>query len=446
MELTIPKSYFSLRKDLRHRKTDECMIYIQYCVRRRTIRFDTGLTCPVRYWSRSKNVCRSHPNHKEINARLRLIKAEYDAKLLANPPKEEWSIDVIRRIINPKSDKVVDARREDTDFSYMVLRIMENQYKTGRVGISVLENAKCNMNVFRKFLKHHLKRETIAPGEVTAELIDEYIVYRKEIRENDNFTINKALTPIFKAVEYAQASELISSKTALLITSKYLAAPKKDLACASPKDVVRYLTKEQMKDLLELYPTLYYNRTRDYIDMFLFSFHTFGLRFSDVMTLTWDNVDFRKKEINKVLVKGKVAHTIPLTDAAESILMRWKGREGCDKFCFGLLPTDFNLGDDAAVRKARINRNTSVRNSLHEVGRKLGLEHNLSFHWARHTFAVLSVSDGKLSLHAISKLMGHSSVLVTERVYAEYLPSKLKADVGRDMFGEFKVEVTEAKI
>lgn len=437
--LEIPKIYFSLRKDVRNRTTNECLIYIQFCVKRRTIRFDTGLTCPLKQWNKkTKKVSRSHPNHVAINEGLRQIKSEYDARLLANPPKDEWSVDVIRQIFSSKDEIAIDARKEEVDFIYLVNMIMENEYKAGRVGISVLDNAKCNMNIFRKFLKFHLKRETISPGELTVSLIDDYITYRKEVRENDNFTINKALTPIFKAVQYAHASEMITAKTALLITSKYLSAPKKDLT-STDKEIVRYLSKEQLKALLDLYPTLYYSRTRDFLDMFLFSFHACGLRFSDVMTLTWANVDFDKGEIHKVLVKGKVPHTIPLTDAAKVILNRWKGRKGCEMFCFGLLPSDFPLNDDAAVKKARINKNTSVRTSLKEVGRKLGLDFNLTFHCARHTFAVLALSEGKLSLNAISKLMGHASILVTERVYAQYLPSKLKEELGTDFFGEFEI-------
>lgn len=36
---------------------------------------------------------------------------------------------------------------------------------------------------------------------------------------------------------------------------------------------VKYLTTEQLQQLIELYPNLKYERTRDYLDMFLFVVH-----------------------------------------------------------------------------------------------------------------------------------------------------------------------------
>ncbi len=47
---------------------------------------------------------------------------------------------------------------------------------------------------------------------------------------------------------------------------------------------------------------------------------------------------------------------------------------------------------------------------------------------ARHTFAVQALKNG-MDVHTISHLMGHSSSLVTEKVYAEFLPDTINTTV-----------------
>ena len=51
-------------------------------------------------------------------------------------------------------------------------------------------------------------------------------------------------------------------------------------------------------------------------------------------------------------------------------------------------------------------------------------------HVARHTFAVLALNKG-LSMSVVSRLLGHGSTDVTERVYARFLPETLASEVSR---------------
>ena len=266
----LPHATFSLRKDSRNKTTNECAVYIQYCINRRTVRFDTGITCAAKFWDKTnRRLTRKHQNYKELNARLRQIKAEYDKKLVAANQTEPWTMERVREIISPK--KVVEKSREETDFVFLVTSTMEKEFKIGRIGISVLDNAKCSLNIFSKFVKKHLGKDAIAPSEITEALIDDYIVWRKEERGNTNETINKTLTPIYKGIKAALVKGYISFQAASLIQSKYLEPEKQKVSDVNPKEEVRYLTREQMQGLLTLYSEVKYPRTRDYLDMFLFS-------------------------------------------------------------------------------------------------------------------------------------------------------------------------------
>ena len=108
---------------------------------------------------------------------------------------------------------------------------------------------------------------------------------------------------------------------------------------------------------------------------------------------------------------------------------------------FGLLPDDMVLNDDAALARAIDYRNRSLRMTLNRIGRKLGFPFPLGMHVARHTFAVKALNTTKMNVHMISRLLGHASVLVTEKVYARYLLPTLAEEVRKRItFSEFKTD------
>ena len=193
-------------------------------------------------------------------------------------------------------------------------------------------------------------------------------------------------------------------------------------------DLTNGLTEEQMQQFVDLYSKVKFNRTREIMDMFLFSFHACGLRVSDIVTLEWSHIDWDRQELSKNLVKGKVPHTIPLTDAALEILKQWQEKSLNRRFVFNLLDSTFDTSDAALLDKKIKSKNRILQTSLNEVGNKMGLPFHLSMHVARHTFAVMALNRG-VTIHMISRLLGHSSILTTEKVYAEFLPDTITEEV-----------------
>ena len=121
---------------------------------------------------------------------------------------------------------------------------------------------------------------------------------------------------------------------------------------------------------------------------------------------------------------------IPLTEPALNILHCWqKKRDGC-RYVFDLVKDDLNLDDAEALYKARNNATKCINQSLAVVGEQIGLPFSLSMHCARHSFAVFALNKG-LSMSVVSRLLGHSSTDVTEKVYARFLPETLSNEVAR---------------
>ena len=61
---------------------------------------------------------------------------------------------------------------------------------------------------------------------------------------------------------------------------------------------------------------------------------------------------------------------------------------------------------------------------------------NLSMHVVRHTFAVFALNKG-LSMSVVSRLLGHGSTEVTEKVYDRFLPETLSAEIAK-LSGELR--------
>ena len=175
--------------------------------------------------------------------------------------------------------------------------------------------------------------------------------------------------------------------------------------------------------------------------MFLFSFHACGLRVSDIITLEWSHIDWKACEIGKNLFKGNVAHTIPLTEPAIAILKRWQKKQYNKRFVFDLLPENYDLRNEADLDMRRKSKNRTIQVSLNALGYKIGLPFNLTMHVARHTFAVMALNRG-ISLHMISQLLGHGSIITTEKVYAQFLPDTINDAVRNQLaFGSFTPSV-----
>lgn len=413
---------FYLRTDRKPDKSGKLPIYIDYTIGTKHARTDSEVWVEERYWDDVKKcISRNHPQSVRLNKQLEIKRNEIDEAIYDYAQTgKRLTIDVLRNIVQGRKLNGISA---DSDFITYAIEVINDEYKLGKIGVSVRDNALCGFNKFKQFLRQKQGEDSIYISELSVDLVRDYIYWRQG-QGNINATINKALTPIIKVARKANIDKLLDSSIAEAISLLYLPT-KKELGDDEDSGEVHYLTEEQMQKFVALYNEVKYPRTREYMDMFLFSFHACGLRISDIITLEWKNIDFKKRELRKILFKGDVAHSISLNDGAMEILERWYNKSNGDRFVFGLLPNNFDLQDKEERKRQRLNKNRAIMTSLKTLGDKIGLPFNLTMHVARHTFAVWALNRG-VDIHKISRMMGHSSVLVTEKVYAKFMPNTLE--------------------
>ena len=207
-------------------------------------------------------------------------------------------------------------------------------------------------------------------------------MWRREIKQNSDATINHSLTPILKACAYACEMGMLEPSVNARIQDMRIIT-KVSLSEEESEFDGKSLNKEQLLALLEYYKTCPEPRRREFLEIFFFAFHACGLRVVDVMTLQWGHINFEKKELRKIMIKTNKRHVIPLTEQAISILRQWQEkREGC-KYVFNLVKEELDLDDAEALYKARNNATKCINQSLVVVGEQIGLPFNLSMHVAR---------------------------------------------------------------
>ena len=376
-------------------------------------------------------------DYKKHNDILLRRVERYDALMAeyADNHPNSFTIEVVETIL--RNEGV-----EQKDFVDFVVERLKSEYMRNKIGRSRFENGISAMNMFQEFLRSEklgtYKDDSLYLSQITVELFEAYIDWRIRIKKNSTATINHTLTPIIKACQYACDIGLINSRLNLCIRDLRV---KEKVSLEEDCDEAevfngKILTAEQMRALIEYGNNCKLVKRKEYIDMFLFAFHACGLRVVDVATLQWNSVNFEKKELRKVLIKTSKRHIIPLSDEAIEILERWKKKRPSSKFVFGLVNEDLNLDDSKALYKARTNATKCINQSLKVVGESLNFPIALTMHIARHTFSVKALNQG-LSMSVVSRLLGHGSTDITEKVYARYMPETLADELGKLDFSTF---------
>lgn len=414
------------------------LVELEYTWNRQIVRKGMNIFVKVGDWNEKLNKGRGGvknsygPEANRINALLlgRVDKidgllAEYS---LRNPNQ------ITAQLINDfLSDKPLIRQDKGKDFIEFATERLDSDYSRNRIGRSRYMNGKSGLNIFQTFLratkKGTYKTDSIYVGEVSVELIDEYISWRRDVKLNCDATINHSLTPILKACAYAAELRLIDPSINARLQDMRI-APKISLSIDESEFDGKSLSQEEFGKLVEFYSCDKETRRKEFIEMFLFAFHACGLRVVDVMTLQWGHIDFEKKELRKVMVKTNKRHVIPLSKPAIDILKEWKEKRPDAKYVFDLVKDELDIDNDESLYRARNSATKCINQSLNVVGEKLGLKFSLTMHVARHTFAVLALNNG-LSMTVVSRLLGHASTDITEKVYAKFLPETLSVEMAR---------------
>ena len=112
--------------------------------------------------------------------------------------------------------------------------------------------------------------------------------------------------------------------------------------------------------------------------------------------------------------KTKTPVKVPLLHTAERILKKYKGHPRVEDAQL-LLP---------------VYSNQKVNRSLKIIAKRAGIDKNITFHVARHTFATTITLMNNVPIETVSKLLGHTKLSTTQK-YARVLEKKISKDMAQ---------------
>ena len=248
-----------------------------------------------------------------------------------------------------------------------------------------LRMIKIALNRFKDFLKEHypLYEYSIKPDLVTKEMMERFVEYLQSRSVGEGA---KSIYQRFKkVVRYAIDHEVM------------LKDPCKGVVCKVDEQILRkdVLSMDEIQSLIQCH---YENENPNVRRAFILCLYC-GLRFCDVKDLNYKNIDYTnhllKFEQNKT--KGHSANSgvvIPLNDGLLSLI--GEAPEDLDYSIFNL-PTY-----------------ESCCKSVKRWVKRAGINKHISWHCARHSFAVNILNNGA-NIKTVASLLGHSGLKHTEK-------------------------------
>ena len=248
-----------------------------------------------------------------------------------------------------------------------------------------LRMIKIALNRFKDFLKEQypLYEFGIKPDLITKDMMEHFVEYLQSRSVGEGA---KSIYQRFKkVVRYAIDHEVM------------LKDPCKGVVCKVDEQILRkdVLSMDEIQTLIQCH---YDNENPNVRRAFILCLYC-GLRFCDVKDLTYKNIDYTNRllkfEQNKT--KGHSAHSgvvIPLNDGLLSLI--------------GETPNDLNTSI------FNLPSYESCCKSVKRWVKRAGINKHISWHCARHSFAVNILNNGA-NIKTVASLLGHSGLKHTEK-------------------------------
>jgi site-specific recombinase XerD len=335
-----------------------------------------------------------------------------------NRRKENLSLYLLDK---PRTAVERQQNKETLELAAKIRAEREQEVKESMLGYRLRKDRNVNfLDYFQSCIDNYTKKDLrmmqIALGRFKDFLKEKYPVYTANIRAEH---LNKDMMAQF--VEYLQSRSVGEGAKSIYQRFKKIikSAIEHDVMIKNPCDGVQCKVDDQIlrKDVLsleEIHALInchYDHENPDVRRAFIFCLYC-GLRFCDIKELTFRNVDYSNRllKFEQSKTKGHSASSgvvIPLNDGLLSLI--------------GNLPEDGNLDSFVFTLPSYESCCKSVKRWV----KRAGINKHISWHCARHSFAVNILNNGA-NIKTVASLLGHSGLKHTEK-YTRAV-DKLKED------------------
>lgn len=383
-------------------KTGKCPIMIFSSLDGKKITIGSvGVFVDPKNWDKVHQQVRGKTTESlQLNQKLYAIKAELHA--IAEKLEFEDALTL---------DKVKSVYQGDANDGKSIANLFETyiDYVKEQVGLTVSDTTYSKYSLcqerFMEMLKKRYHAKDMLLRELTPMVITDYKTYLMSDVGQCNNTAVKALKTLRTVIIYGM-------KLGLIHTDPYIG-----VKMHMEKVDRGFLTEEEIGKLLRKNFTI--SRLELVRDIFLFSCFT-GLAYIDVTALKPEHIvtlNGVQWIISKRIKTGTPINVI-LSPAAKMLIKKY---------------------ENDPRRKNHIFPNYSNQKTnlyLKEIATACGIDKELTFHMARHTFATLTLSKG-VPIESVSRMLGHTNIKTTQ-IYARITNKKIENDM-KKFFADDKI-------
>lgn len=281
------------------------------------------------------------------------------------------------------------------DHNQKVEALLNQEFAPG-----TLERYKTSLKHTIDFLKWKYNVSDIDIKKIDHVFVTEYEFYLRSVRKCANNTAVKYIKNFGKIIRICIANGWIDKNPFANFKSKV-------------KEVERvFLVEEELEVMAN--KEIKFERLALVRDIFLFSCYT-GLAYIDVKQLSSLNINIGIDGFKWIFTNRQKTDTksnIPLLPMAEEIIAKYKDHPQC-----------INQG-----KLLPILSNQKMNAYLKELADMCGIQKELTFHIARHTFATSVTLTNGVPIESVSKMLGHKNLRTTQH-YAKILDKKVSEDM-----------------
>lgn len=395
-----------LRED-RSNSRAECPVILRITCNRKKKYFNTGYRVTKAQWNKDKDeVRRNHPNYHKLNDGLdQLVESAKDAARTLRHDNRESAQAIKDRLVGASNDDFFVLAEEH------VLDLERNKqfYQRKQTRATI------------KKLKEFNKSGNLLFTEINSDYLMRFQAHCKK-EGNQGSTIRKNIGDIRRIIDIARKRRLIFNDPFIEFEPISLQKP-------------AYKPKLSIEEIHTLENVKLKKDSRDWHarNCFILSFYFCGMRFGDLCTLTWRNVEGDALEYQMSKTGNNINIHIP--DGAIPVLKRYHSRTtDLDDYIFPFCKRldKESRKDSMKVKQVITSWNANINNSLKDVAEEAKITKKLSMHVARHSFAQ-HMADKGVSKYDMMILLGHTSIKTTEN-YLNTINVKVGEETIRRIF------------
>lgn len=313
---------------------------------------------------------------------------------------------VQKRLITADAIKSMFLGTDQKDFTLCKLVDYHNQTMRDTLAWGTMKNYFTTQKYIHRFLKERFGTTDMFLSELSYKFITDFEFYLRNYKPKDhqkplgNNGVMKHLERFRKMVTMAVKMEWVSRDPFDKYQLKFHRVDRdflndEELEAVENKDF-KFVRLQWVRDL------------------FVFSCYT-GLAYIDAMNLTPSNITIGidgEYWLSTCRQKTDQPVRVPILPKAWEIIEKYKTHP-------------------RAVQRGAIFpmiSNQKLNSYLKEIADLCGIEKNLTFHLARHTFATTVTLCNGVPLETVSKMLGHSKITTTQ-VYAKVVEKKVSEDM-----------------